>query len=166
MNNNQRADELIVKYIAAMLYILLVSIVFIQIILRYFGIPLLWVEAFSRYIFIWISFLGAALVFHIEGHINVDILKWLIPTQTLHIITPIIKIINRILIAFLLVVLIVEGINQANLGFDSICPSTSIRLGFVWVSLPIAAAYMLYYYLILIKRWIYNITGERANKKD
>jgi TRAP-type C4-dicarboxylate transport system permease small subunit len=53
----------------------IVTITFLQVTLRYFvGAPLSWGEELARYIFVWITFAGAAVAFARDTHIRVDAL--------------------------------------------------------------------------------------------
>jgi TRAP-type C4-dicarboxylate transport system permease small subunit len=60
----------------AALMFLIIFLTFVQVLLRYvFSNPVAWIEEMSRYLFVWIVFLGAALAFRRGEHIQVDILK-------------------------------------------------------------------------------------------
>ena len=57
----------------ALLLAAIVGITFLQVVLRYiFGNPLSWGEELARYIFVWITFAGAAVAFARDTHIRVD----------------------------------------------------------------------------------------------
>lgn len=51
----------------------IVGLAFLQVVLRYFfGNPLSWGEELGRYMFVWITFAGAAVAFARDSHIRVD----------------------------------------------------------------------------------------------
>lgn len=59
--------------IASLLLAATVSLTFAQVVLRYlFNNPQTWAEEVGRYLFIWITFLGAAAAFSRDTHIRVD----------------------------------------------------------------------------------------------
>ena len=59
--------------IASLLIAATVSLTFGQVVLRYvFNQPQTWAEEVGRYLFIWITFLGAAVAFARDTHIRVD----------------------------------------------------------------------------------------------
>ena len=64
----------IVRGLTAALLIVVVSVTLAQIILRYlFNSPLIWSEELARFLTVWITFLGAAVVCFDGRHLNVDI---------------------------------------------------------------------------------------------
>jgi len=66
-------DVRIVLNATAVLLAAIVCITFLQVVLRYvFGNPLSWGEELARYIFVWITFLGAAVAYARDTHIRVD----------------------------------------------------------------------------------------------
>jgi TRAP-type C4-dicarboxylate transport system permease small subunit len=59
---------------------LIVVIMFLQIVMRYvFNNSLSWPEEFSRYLFIYLAFLGISYAVHTNTHIRMDILETIIP---------------------------------------------------------------------------------------
>lgn len=60
----------------ALIVILLANIVLnisVQVISRYaFNLPLVWVEEFATYSFIWATFIGASLALKVERHVKID----------------------------------------------------------------------------------------------
>ena len=66
----------VLSKIAAALMGLTISLTFSQVILRYvFNNPFAWIEEISRYVFVWIVFLGAALAFRSGSHIKVGLFE-------------------------------------------------------------------------------------------
>ncbi len=54
----------------------ILSLTFSQVVLRYlFNHPVTWIEEISRYLFVWIVFLGSATAFRAGEHIKVDIFE-------------------------------------------------------------------------------------------
>jgi TRAP-type C4-dicarboxylate transport system permease small subunit len=63
---------------AAALVFLIIALTFFQVLLRYvFNSPVAWIEEISRYLFVWIVFLGSAVAFRSGTHIKVDIFEGL-----------------------------------------------------------------------------------------
>lgn len=66
-------DLRVLTLIASLLLAATVSLTFAQVVLRYvFNNPQTWAEEVGRYLFIWITFLGAAIAFSRDTHIRVD----------------------------------------------------------------------------------------------
>jgi len=66
--------DVIEKYVTAILFAAMCTIIMLQIILRVAGAPLAWSEEIARYLFIWIIYLAAGRAMALEKHLTVDIL--------------------------------------------------------------------------------------------
>src|SRR5690554_1453598 len=53
---------------------LIVTLVSMQVILRFFGSPLVWSEELSRYLYIWMVLVGAALSISDRSHMKVELI--------------------------------------------------------------------------------------------
>lgn len=60
--------------IAAALLAIIVILVFIAAVMRFFGYPLIWSVDLAQLLFIWVCFLGATRAMREKGHIGIDIL--------------------------------------------------------------------------------------------
>src|ERR1700674_2174712 len=62
----------------------LVTTVFVSVLVRYFNLSpgsFAWIDESSRFIFIWLSFLGASRAYYLHQHIVIDVLVRLSPPQ-------------------------------------------------------------------------------------
>ena len=82
MDHWRRLDRVISRIEKVLLSVLLtamISVAFLQIVLRNFfdtGLP--WGDSLVRYLVLWVGFIGAALATRDESHINIDVLsQWL-----------------------------------------------------------------------------------------
>ena len=70
--------------IAALLLGIIVVLVFLAAIMRFFGYPLIWSVDMAQLLFIWLCFFGAARAMREKGHLGIDLLiRWLKPRQRL-----------------------------------------------------------------------------------
>ena len=70
--------------IAALLLGIIVVLVFLAAIMRFFGYPLIWSVDMAQLLFIWLCFFGAARAMREKGHLGIDLLiRWLKPHQRL-----------------------------------------------------------------------------------
>ncbi len=75
-----RALRMLESCILAVGIISTTFIIFINVVLRYmFSAPLSWAEELSRYIMIWLTFIGASLCVRDNVHVNMDILQTRLP---------------------------------------------------------------------------------------
>ena len=62
---------------------IIVVLLFLQVITRYFNISsFLWAGEAAIWIFVWMVFLGAAVLFHKKEHMIVDIIEYFMPRKT------------------------------------------------------------------------------------
>ncbi len=60
------------KGFTSVLLLVITFLLFINVVLRIFGIPFDWVEEFARYGIIWITFIGASICIYKGAHIGID----------------------------------------------------------------------------------------------
>jgi TRAP-type transport system small permease protein len=61
----------------------IVGLLFLQVVTRYFNSSsFLWVGEAALWIFVWMVFLGAAVLFHKKQHMIVDIIEYFLPGKT------------------------------------------------------------------------------------
>ena len=63
------------SWILVGIVLLMVSMSFAQVVLRYFSIGLLWGDIFLRHLVLWVGFIGASIATQEERHINIDVLS-------------------------------------------------------------------------------------------
>jgi tripartite ATP-independent transporter DctM subunit len=105
----RRLDDL-VALVTGMLLVAMTGATLLQVVMRYaFDSPLLWPEEFARWCFVWIVFLGGALVVRYGEHIRIDILREAIPRSAR---APL-ELLTTGLTALALGILTLFGIDQA-----------------------------------------------------
>ena len=71
-----------VEYTVSALLGIMVVVIFLQIIFRFIiSSPLPWSEELARYIFVWISFLGASIGVKRQRHIGIEVVTNLLPAR-------------------------------------------------------------------------------------
>ena len=130
------------RWLAMGLFLLLLSTVFASVVIRYFGIlagSIDWVEEAARFLFIWISFLGAAMAFHMGGHVCIDILlRFLSPRQQ-----RFLAIVLEALVAAFAALMVWYGGELAVRTIDQ--PALVLRFSMAWVHavVPLSGAIIL-----------------------
>ena len=67
-------DKHLEEILCAVLLACMTIVIFLQIILRLFGLPLSWTEEVGRYMFIWLIYIGCASAIRKRKHISVELL--------------------------------------------------------------------------------------------
>ncbi len=123
--------------------IAMIVVIFLQVIFRFIiDDPLSWSEELARYLFVWITFLGAAICAREKGHIGMDFVVEKLPKKLA-------KIIDKATLATLAIVCIIVAITS----FDVITinlmqksPALKLNMGMIYSAIPIGFTYMGFYY--------------------
>ncbi len=138
--------------ILAILLGLIVVIMFTQVLFRYaFNNSLSWSEEIAKFLFVWITFLGAALCFSEKMHLGVDFLVQKVPLRF-----------RKYLFAFNTSIIILFNILMVLIGFSwvinvsgTLSPALGLPLNIVFYSaLPVSAVISVIYGVIRLKKEI------------
>lgn len=126
----------------------IVSIVTTEVILRYvFKHSLIFTEELSRYLMVWIVFLGGALAVRDEAHIRINILvKRLNPT-----LGKAARLLAHGLVLIFLVIVAVEGIRILPDELRQMCITIDLSLFYFYLAIPVGAILMIVYLLPVIR---------------
>ena len=128
---------------------LMTIVVFLQVVFRYFLIrPLYWSEELARYLFVWISFLGATLSVHRHAHFGMDFFFKMLPERWRRFLTLVIYLLMEVVV----VVLLVQGVVLVQKTIDQHSPAMEIPMGWAYACLPVGAALMGIHLLIIMLR--------------
>lgn len=128
------------EFVLVILITLMVSAVFVQVVFRYvFRSPPFWTEEFARYIFIWVTFVGAAYTFKEKEHIVLTLVYQYIPPRVL----VYYKHLINLIILIMLVILIYYGIKSCINIYGILSPALSINLAYINAALPVGGIIML-----------------------
>lgn len=99
-----------------------------QVVSRYiFNSPLTWSEELSRYLFIWLSFLGAWVAWNRREHLGIDVLPELVPP---HWRGPLMRLLEILTLIFAVTSMY---FGQKILSVSMRQPSAALRIPMVWV---------------------------------
>ncbi len=110
---------------------------------------ILWVEEVSRYLMIWLTFLGAGIVLRYGAHIGIDTLQERFPGAA-----PAIRaLIFALLLAFF-GAMVVLGARYAALTWGQTTPVLQIPIGAVYLAMPIGFALMIVHLLLMAAPYV------------
>ena len=135
---------IILKSITFVIMLAMVTIIFSQVVARYaLGNSLSWSEEIGRHLFVWMTFLGAALGVRNKAHVALDLLVNHLPQR-----------LNKIVLAFGYLVMLVfsavlihTGMKMVTLGSHQISAALQIPMKYVYIVLPISGVLMIFYLL-------------------
>jgi len=132
--------EKILRFLVGFFVTILVIVVFSNVISRYFlHSALAWSEELSRFLLIWVVFIGAVLAYVKDEHLSLDILVKVLPPK----VGRVIMIIANLLVIYALYLVTVGGYNIAMSYMDWNSPALEIPYGYVFVIVPICGAVMI-----------------------
>ncbi|WP_408010342.1 TRAP transporter small permease [Pseudalkalibacillus sp. A8] len=125
--------------VAALFLFLMVLLVFLKVVTRVLiqsSFP--WTEELSRYLMIWITFLGASIAFKYAAHIGVDFIVDKLPR--------VLKIVFQVIAAaaclVFFVLLIVKGYELTGRSMIQRSPALNLPMGYVYAIIPISGVLM------------------------
>jgi TRAP-type C4-dicarboxylate transport system permease small subunit len=134
--------------VIAVLVTLLTAITFAQVAARYvFGDPLIWSEEAARYLFVWVSMIGAALAIREGGHFGLDLLIRRVPA-----LQPVLGPLVTIVTSIFLVILLKTGIDETKLAAMQLAMTFPMRMQWAYLALPIGAGLMLFHIAVHVIR--------------
>ena len=140
---------------------LAVTIITIQVILRYvFSIGITWASELARYLIIYISLIGSALVIRKDSHPSVDVMVELLPEKA----NLYLQIIFDTAIIFFLFFLFREGWKLA-VTSTGLTPALRVQWTYPYLAIPIGAAMMFIFSFERIIKSIKNILQYREESK-
>jgi TRAP-type C4-dicarboxylate transport system permease small subunit len=129
----------VLDLVCAFMFFSMFTVSLLQVVFRYvFNDSLSWTEEMARYLFVWISFLGGAVVMDRGGNIKIDILENMLrnPLRQTVIVAA------KISILAFLTGLAVSGVMIVGLTMDQPSAVMQIPMGLVYAAIPTGAIAM------------------------
>jgi TRAP-type transport system small permease protein len=138
--------EKFVMYLVLFLMAVLVSLVFIQVVLRYvFSNGLVWVEELDRYIFVWLMFLGIAMGVYKQKHIAITAVA-----DRLKGFSKGIQLLVHIITGSFFAVLCWQGIQFVEVNMSGTAAVLPINLGIIYSIIPLSGFIAMIFVVVLI----------------
>jgi len=150
------------EFIAVILFTALIVLTFSQVAARYvFLYPISFSEEMSRILFIWVSFLGAAIVMKHDEHIRLDLLQGVLSPRMWAALSIGVYL---AIIGFNLLVL-VFSVPLIELTVDQLAPISRLPMACVYLILPILALSSIVFaieHIVRVSRRSFGTTGDAA----
>jgi TRAP-type C4-dicarboxylate transport system permease small subunit len=144
-----RAERMLVAANGGVLIGLMASmalLVIANVLARYvFNHSFVWAEELSRYMMIWVGFLGAGLVLRVGAHIAVDVFQDLMPRRA----AQAVRVLVLAVLAVSLVSMLWLGVQYVRFAWGQETPVLNWNFGLVYLAIPIGAALMLLYLALI-----------------
>jgi len=147
-------DNLLAKTEAAVIIAMVVVmtvVVFLQVVYRYvLAQPLHWSEELARYLFVWLSILGATLGLQKRGHFGLDVFFQMFPRKMKQSMGFFIY----FLMGIVIFVILVQGITLVEKTASQESPAMGISMSWAYACLPVGGALMaIHLVVIFLKDW-------------
>jgi TRAP-type C4-dicarboxylate transport system permease small subunit len=152
----------VIKLLIVILGIALVLVVFSNVVARYFlNFSLAWAEETARFLFIWLSFLGAVLANAYSEHMNFDLLVNRSPKK----LGQLLQIIAYLIILSVLFLVIQGGITIVIGNWEWLTPALEISYGLVYSIVPVCCVLLALQFLVRLFRIIQSLLGLSAENR-
>jgi TRAP-type C4-dicarboxylate transport system permease small subunit len=144
-----RFDNILAKAEAGVLISLvavMTVIVFLQVVYRYvLTQPLHWSEELARYLFVWLSILGAILGLQKRGHFGLDFFYRMLPNRG----RRFLQFLINLLMGCVILVILVQGVKLVQATVLQESPAMGISMGWAYACLPVGATLMAIHLLVI-----------------
>jgi C4-dicarboxylate transporter DctQ subunit len=134
------------------------AVTFAQVVTRYVTAdPIIWSEEVARYLFVWITLIGAAAAVRLHAHFGLDILRRYAPPLR----TPL-GALTMLVVAGFLGLLLYTGIAETRQAALQISPALQVRMHWAYLALPIGAGLALWH---VLAHWVRDGLGAHPLDK-
>ena len=110
---------------------------------------ILWVEEVSRYLMIWLTFLGAGLVLRHGGHIGIDTLQDNVPQHAAKV-----RALVFVLMLGFFAFMVWIGFRYSFRTWNQITPVMQIPVGIVYLAIPLGFALLIVHLLLMARPYV------------
>jgi TRAP-type C4-dicarboxylate transport system permease small subunit len=129
----------ILEVIMVTILTIMVGLVFGNVVARYaFNSAITWAEEVARFLFVWLTFVGASFGLMKGLHLGMDMVVARFSPRT----RSLIEVVNGFVILAFLGVWVVGGVHLIQANLDYMSPATGFSMGLVYMIGPLAAVLM------------------------
>lgn len=133
---------------------LVLIVVTFQVLNRFLlGIPVAWTEEAARYLFVWLSLLGAARGVRDRGHLQVDLIVCMLPRK----VEKYLDILGGVVVAVLLWEVVDSALILLPLTWTRRIATMDIPIFYLYVATPLAAALM---FLFTVRNMVQDVRSS------
>jgi len=131
--------EKIIEILTICIFCLMLFALFVQVVSRYIFTPIAWTEELARYTYIWLVYLGVAVLQKHKEHIKLDLLNKFLPKKLLKCFDLIID----LLIIYIVYFIVLGGYKYSMIMGRAISTVIPIQLKYIYIIIPIGFGLML-----------------------
>jgi TRAP-type C4-dicarboxylate transport system permease small subunit len=141
------------KYLV-MILVAVIAIVLIAAVVYRYGLnsAISWAEEFSKYLMVWLTFLGTPIALRHFGHINIDLLVKILPPR----LQQLMYFVVSLIICFTMSIVFLKGVSFAELGARQVASSFNVSMFYMYVAVPIGSALT---FLVALEQALLALSG-------
>lgn len=133
----KRVLEYALVTVTAIMLVVMLALAILQVFSRYvLQSPAIYTEETLRFVMIWMGFLGSAYAFGLDQHLRLVFLTSRLKGAAKRIL---LSINGLIVIFFSMIILLMGGIKMVQTGMSQVSPILNIKMGYVFIILPVSA---------------------------
>ena len=141
------------RWVLVALMATMAMLVFANVVSRYvLNYSLIWVEELTRYLMVWVGFLGAGLVLRLGAHIAVDAFQDLLPARA----ARALRVCIVVVLAVTFAVMTWLGVRYAAFAWDQETPVMNWSTGAIYLAIPIGGALLLVHLVFIARGYVRN----------
>lgn len=147
------------RWAVIVLLAVMAVLVFANVVSRYvFNHSFIWVEEVTRYMMIWVGFLGSGLVLRYGAHIAVEALQDVLPTRA----AQAMRVLVVVILAATFIALTWLGIQYVRFAWDQETPVFNWNFGVVYLAVPVGSLLMLVHLLCIAKPYVIGRNFDKS----
>lgn len=147
----ERGFVLLNQGLVMLMMMAMAALVFTNVVTRYvFGFSLNWAEEASRFLMVWVAYLGAGLAMREGRHVAIEFVQGLLPAR----LAPYARAFVALLILAFMVALAVLGVQIAQFAWRQRTPVLGIPQGAVYLAIPIGAGLFVVHFLVVLRDYL------------
>ena len=141
------------KYLIIVIVAVIAGILIAAVVFRYgLDSALSWAEESSKYLMVWLTFLGTPIALRNFGHINIDLIFKILPPRG----QQFFYLLVSVIICFTMSIIFIKGMSFAEMGARQVASSFSLSMWYMYIAVPIGAALTI---LVAIEQALRSLIG-------
>lgn len=151
-----RLCDAITALCALILAVMVVVIAMLVFTRNFLGFSFSWSEELTRYLLVWLTMLGSAVLLHRGEHIRMDLFAGRLP----RIPDALLSLLLRLLVLGFLVILVQQSWLTVQARSVARSPALGLSMGLPYLALPVAGAVMLFVTLVALWGDLRRLAGQ------
>ena len=143
----------ICKYLVIVIVAVIAAVLISAVVFRYgLNSALSWAEELSKYLMVWLTFLGTPIALRHFGHINIDLLVKILPAR----LQQLMYFIVSVIICITMGIVFLKGLSFTQMGARQVASSFNVSMFYMYVAVPIGSGLT---FLVALEQALLSLSG-------